>query len=196
MGLTLKAVEGGSHQAERLIALRLVAALGIAPAEGYALRDELLGEASGRHNPSILVRDVVLHARLLVDAKLNVLVDRGPKLPVVAAGILVVGVVLGVVDVLLGAVAAEALGGELELAGSETKGHEAEDAQQQADGLGGDVLDGADIDGLGVVPQPVAKVDTRDVVLGELLSAKGLGHGEAKEGILDVSVAPCFGENG
>src|SRR5690606_3226671 len=37
-------------------------------------------------------------------------------------------------------------------------------------------------------------VDAGNVVLGELLPAKGLGHGDLEKGICDITVAPCLAE--
>ena len=90
------------------------------------------------HDVDALVRDVVLHARLGVDGQLNSFVHGATETRVVFARVQVVSVVLGVVDVVLGSVAAQALGGHLELPGSIAKGHESEDAEEQANRLGRD----------------------------------------------------------
>jgi hypothetical protein len=77
---------------------------------------------------------------------------------------------LGVVDVLLGPVAAKAVASNLKLLGAIAKAHEAQHPEQNADSLGRHHLDGADVDSLRVVAQPIAKVDTLDVHLAELLA--------------------------
>jgi len=72
--------------------------------------------------------------------------------------------------VLFRSVATKAIAGDLELLGSVAEAHEAEHPEEDADSLCRDHLDSADIDGLGVVAQPVAKVDTLDIHLAELLA--------------------------
>jgi hypothetical protein len=78
---------------------------------------------------------------------------------------------LGVVNVLLRSVASKAVAGDLELFGSVAEAHETENPEEDANSLCRDHLDGADIDGLGVVAQPVAKVDTLDIHLAKLLAS-------------------------
>ena len=50
---------------------------------------------------------------------------------------------------LLGTVNTQALGGDLKLGGGVTKCHEREDPDQNADGIGGETLEGSDIHCLG-----------------------------------------------
>lgn len=57
------------------------------------------------------------------------------------------------------AITAKSLSGHFEFSGAITKRQEAQDPKQDTDGFGTDVFDGSDIYGLGVVPEPVAKVD-------------------------------------
>lgn len=153
---------------------------------------EKLAEKLGRgHDADSLVGNVVLHTGLGVDGELLPLVDGSTETPVVAAGILVVGVVFGVVNVLLGSVTAEPVVGDLELARTVAEGHKAEDAEEETNGLGRYRLDGAHIDSLGVISRPVAKVDPLHHEAGELLAAvEGLGGSEAKQDIRDITMAP------
>lgn len=72
---------------------------------------------------------------------------------------------------LFGSVTPEAIAGDLEFLSSVAKAHEAEHPKEDADSLCRNHLDSADIDGLGVVAQPVAKVDTLDIHLAELLAS-------------------------
>lgn len=75
---------------------------------------------------ALLVGDVVLHAGARVDLELAV-VDGPAQAGVVLAGVLAVGVAQRVVDVLLGAVDAQALFRDLELFRRVAVGHEGED---------------------------------------------------------------------
>ena len=105
--------------------------------------------ASRRGNANLLARNIVLHATSLIDCQFDTLVDGATKAAVVLGSIKVIGVVFWVVDVVFGAVAAKAFGGDFELAGAVAEGHETKDPEENADGLGGDVLDRADINSLG-----------------------------------------------
>ena len=155
-----------------------------------AAGEELPDVKGRRHDISTLVCNVVLHARFLVNGKLSTLIDRTAESPVVLAGILVLGIVLGIVDMVFGTVATKTIGCNLKLAGAEAEGQEAQDTKEQADGLCGNSLDGTDIDGLGVVAKPIAKVDAGNHQLVELLATKGASHGQGKESIFDITVAP------
>jgi hypothetical protein len=139
-------VEAGAHQTERLVELILVSASSIGPPQADALAKEPAHVQSGGHDARLLVGNVVLQAGAGINGQLHALVDRAPKSAVVLCSVEVVGIVLGVVDVVLGAVAAQAVCGDLELARAIAKGHEAQDPEEDADGFGGDVLDGADVD--------------------------------------------------
>lgn len=70
----------------------------------------------------MLVGDVVLHSGVLIDGELDSLVNWAAESSVILSGILVVGVILWVVDVVLWTVAAKTLGGDLELLGSVSAG--------------------------------------------------------------------------
>lgn len=71
---------------------------------------------------------------------------------------------------LLWPVAAQAVTGDLKLLRPVAEAHEAKDPEQDPDSLCRHHLDGADIDSLRVVAQPIAKVDAFDVHLAELLA--------------------------
>jgi len=130
---------------------------------------------------------------------------------VVLPGIDVVGVVFGVVDVLFRAVASKPLACYLELASTcdlslasavyeagmspltITKAHESKHPEQKPDSVGTDILDSANIDSLGVITKPVAKVDTLDIKLGELLvAADDTGGQESKESVFDIAMTPVL----
>ena len=105
--------------------------------------------ASRSGNSNLLARNIVFHATALIDCQFDALIDGATEAAVVLGSIKVIGVVLWVVDVVFGAVAAKAFSGDFELAGAVAESHETEDPEENADGLGGDVLDGADINSLG-----------------------------------------------
>ena len=143
------------------------------------------------HDANTLVRNVVLHASLGINGELDLLVNGPTETAVVLTGILVISVVLGVVNVLLGPVATKSFAGNFELAGAIAEGHEAEDAKEEADSFSRDGLDRSNIDGLGVVAGPVAKVGLLYHELGELLAAVvGVGGGKAEEDVFDITMAP------
>lgn len=96
---------------------------------------------------------------------------------------------------LLGPVAAEAVSRHLKLLCAVAKAHEAEDPQQDSDSLRRHHLDGAHVDGLGVVTQPVAKVDALDVHFAELL-ARLAADEQREQRVLDVTVTPVLAFNG
>lgn len=183
-------MESSSHDTESLVQVLLSLVVLIATTELDAGGEQLPHVLSGGHDTDALVCNVVLHAGLGVDAQLSVLVNGTSKSRIIVCGVDVVGIVFGVVDVLLRAVAAKSFSSDLELARSIAKCHESEDAKQETDGLGGDSLDGTDVDGLRVVTEPVSKVDSRDGHLVELLAIPGAGHGKGKQGIFDITVSP------
>ncbi|KIH89564.1 hypothetical protein SPBR_06515 [Sporothrix brasiliensis 5110] len=186
----LEAVQAGAHEAQSLVQVLLALAVAVRAAEIDALAKELTDVVGAGHDASTLVGNVVLHARVGVDGELDALVHGAAEARVVAAGVEVVGIVLGVVDVVFGAVGAQALGGDLEFAGAIAKRQEAQDAEQQANGLGRDGLDGTDVNGLAVVAEPVAKVHAHDSELVELLAAHGTGHEQLQQRVLDVAMPP------
>lgn len=148
---------------------------------------------SGRsHDADPLVGNVVFHAGFGVDTKLGLLINRASQAGIIIAGIFTLCVALGVVNVVFGTIAPETFGRDLELSRAVAKGHEAENAKKQSDSFGRHHLDGGNIDGLGVVTQPVAKVNSGDGSLVEFLAAlDGMSHGQGEQRIFDVTVSPC-----
>lgn len=142
------------------------------------------------HDIGTLVGNVVLHSSLPVDRELDALIYGTAQSSVVLAGILVISIVLGIVDMIFRSVAAEALGGDLELLRTIAKTQEAKNAKEKSDSFGRNRLDRADIDGLRVISKPVAEVDTRDHKLVELLASNGSCHQDRKKGILDIAMTP------
>lgn len=187
---TFETVQTGSHETKRLVKVGLVVVVLVGTSQLNAAGEEVPHMLGRSHDVGSLVGNVVLHARLGVDGELRSLVNGAAKAPVVLAGIDIVGVVLGVINVVFGTIAAEALGGDFEFAGAVAKGQEAEDAEQETDGLCRDRLDGTDVDGLGIVTEPVAKVDTGHHELAKLFAVEGSGHGQGEQGIFDIAVSP------
>lgn len=72
------------------------------------------------------------------------------------------------------------------------KAHEAEDPDENANGLRTDVLDGTHIDCLAVVAQPVTEIDTLDIQLAELASAGDPGQEESQQSIFNISMTPVL----
>lgn len=183
-------MQASAHQAKGFVEVDLVLAFLVAAAELDTVGKELSDMLGRGHNVTRLKGNVLFHAGALVNGKLSFLVDGATEAVVVLAGVDIVGVILGVVNVVFGAVAADSIGSDFEFSGAVSKSHETKDAEEQTDGFGRDRLDGTDVDGLGVVAEPVAKVDTGDHDLVEIFARKGVGHGEGEQGILDVTVAP------
>jgi len=75
------------------------------------------------------------------------------------------------------------------------KGHEAQDPDQNANGLGTNVFDGTHIDCLTVVTKPVSKVHSLDVELAKLAATGHSSQKKRKKGILDISMAPILAFN-
>ena len=179
-----------SHEAEGLVALSLVSATSVAPAKTDTAGKEIPNKTGRGSDTDALVSDVVLHTSVWVDGELDSLVYRATKSSVIVTSVHIVGIIFGVINMFFGAIATEAVGSNFKLLGSEAEGHEAEDAEEKSDSFGRDRLDGTDVDGLGVIPEPVSEVNSGDVELVELLAAKGLCHGNLQQSILDVSMAP------
>ncbi len=189
---TLQAVQASAHEAESLVAIGLVLVLFVTTAKFDAAGEELANMLGRCHNVIRFGGDVFLHAISLVDGEFGILVDGASEAVVVLTGVDIVGIILGVVNVVFGTVAAESIGGDFKLGGAVAKGHEAKNAEEQTDCFGGNSLDSTDIDGLGVVAKPVAKVDTRDHELAELFAVEGLCHGNGEQRIFNIAVAPCL----
>jgi hypothetical protein len=74
-----------------------------------------------------------------------------------------------------------------------SKAHESKHPEQKPDSVGRDIFDSADIDSLGVITKPVAKVDTLDIELGELLVAADDASGqEGEESVFDITMTPVL----
>lgn len=146
--LTLQAVKTGSHQSKTLIEFLFSSAILVVATKLDAAREEIPYVLGRCHNTGAIICDVVLHTRLGIDRELAVLIDRATEATVILLGVLVIGIVLGVVNVVFGSVAAQAVSSDLKFARAITESQETENAKEKANGFGGNGLDGADIDGL------------------------------------------------
>jgi hypothetical protein len=92
---------GGAEEAQGLVEFLLVSASVERSAEIDAAAEEVADQLGRRGDASVFRGDVGLQAGSLVDAQLSLFVNRGTESAVVLAGVFVVGVVLGVVNMLL-----------------------------------------------------------------------------------------------
>ena len=99
--------------------------MGVNPAEVNTSRNAVSDVARAGCPSTTVIGDVILHAGARIDQELLFL-DGPSETRIVLPGILVVGIVLGVVNVLLGAVDTESLLGDLEFSGGVAKGQEAQ----------------------------------------------------------------------
>ena len=60
------------------------------------------------------------------------------------------------------------------------------------DSLGADILDCPDIYGLGVITQPITKVDSFDIKFAKFLAPSSAGHQQIKKGIFNVAMSPIL----
>lgn len=190
MSHTFEAVKTGSEKAKSLVQILLVLVVLVSTAELDAAAEEVSDVLGRGHDASTLVRNVVLHTGLLIDAKLNALINGATKSAIVLAGILVIGVVLRVVNVVFGAVAAKPISSDLELLGAVAESKEAKDTEEQTDRFGRDRLDRAYINSLGVVAKPVSEVNTRDIELVKLLATSSAGHDNGEEDVFKIAMTP------
>ena len=133
MILTFQAMTSGPQQPQSLVQIRLVLIAIVLPPEVDRPLEQILDESRRRDDAEVFRGDVVFQAGPLVDGQLLPLVDGSSQSFVVLTGVDVVGVVLRVVDVLLGSVAAQAVAGDFELLGGVAEAHEAEDPEDDAD---------------------------------------------------------------
>ena len=89
-------------------------------------------------------------------------------------------------------VAAQAVRRNFEFPGAVPKTHETEHPNNDANRFSANIFDRPDIYSLTVVPQPVPKIYTFYVELGELLPASSARHEYIEQGILDVAMAPIY----
>lgn len=152
-----------TKEPQSLVQIGLVSILVVAAGELDGTTEKLANEPRRGFNARVLVGNVVLQAGALINGEFDTLIDWTTKTLVILAGIQVIGVVLGVIDVLFGAslwvsvcrkagkglnvpVAAKTLLGDFKLAGAVTEGHETEDPEQEPDGLCADHLESTNLE--------------------------------------------------
>ena len=99
--IVFKTVASGPEKAQGLVEFLLISAPVERSAEIDAAAEEVAHQLSRCGNAQVFRGDVVLQAGSLVDAQFSLFVNGGTKSAVVLTGVLVVGVVLGVVNMLL-----------------------------------------------------------------------------------------------
>ena len=69
---------------------------------------------------------------------------------------------LWIVNVLFWTIATESVCRDLEFARGKAEGHEGKAPEQDSNGIGRELLESTDIDGLRVISEPIAKVDWKN----------------------------------
>lgn len=92
-------MESSTHQSKCLVQVFLPVITLIPSTELDTLSEEASDMESTCHDVHVLVGDVILHACFFIDGQLNTLIDRASQATVILTRVLVVGVVLGVVNV-------------------------------------------------------------------------------------------------
>ena len=89
-------------------------------------------------------------------------------------------------------VAAQAVHRNFEFPRTVAKTHETEHPNNDADRFSANIFDRSDIYSLTVIPQPIPKIYTFYVELGELLPTSSARHEYIEQGILDVAMTPIY----
>ena len=100
-----------------------------------------------------------------------------------------------IINVLFWSIAAESFCGDLKLFGAVAKAHETEHPEDHPNGFCRYVLDGPHINRLGIVSQPVPKVDPLDIEFPKFLTASSSGHEDVKQSVFNVSMTPILSFN-
>jgi hypothetical protein len=100
----------------------------------------------------------MLQTSPLINIELPSLVHGGTETAIVLPRIDVIGIVLGIVNMLLRPVATESIPRDLELASSIPERHETEHPEQKSNGFSADILNRAYVDSLAVISQPIPEV--------------------------------------
>lgn len=87
-------------------------------------------------------------------------------------------------------VAAQAVHSNFKFPGTVSKTHETKHPNNDANRFSANIFDGSDIYSLTVIPQPIPKIYTLYVELGELLPTSSARHEYIEQGILDVAMTP------
>lgn len=92
-------MESGTQKSKRLVQVFLPVVTLVPSTELDALSEEASDMESTGHDVHVLVCNVILHARLFIDGQLDTLVDGATQTTVILTRVFVVGIVLGVVNV-------------------------------------------------------------------------------------------------
>ena len=148
----------------------------------------VLDVACARCNSKILVSYVILHTRLLVDFELDRL-HWWSKSLIILPSIGIVGIVLGIIDVLLWSINPKPFFGDLELGSCIAKGEKREDPDKDPDGGRLYAFQRAYVNSLAVVSKPITKVNTFDHHRGPLMASD---KRHRLEHVFDVSMPPIM----
>jgi hypothetical protein len=201
-----------AQKTKRLVKVLVVFGLLVPSAKIDSLTEEIADETRRGGNTLILRGNVVLHASPLINSQLDSFVHRTTQSPVILPRVDVVRIVFRVVDVLFRAITPKAVLCDLELACAIAEAHETKDPKQEPDSVGADIpvvllaiapyylscsnsilLDSSNIDSLGVITQPVAKVDTLDIEFAEFLVTSNDASGqESEESVFDIAMTPVL----
>ena len=97
-----------------------------------------------------------------------------------------------IINMIFRTVATKSVCSDLELPSAVAKGHKPKNPQQDANSFSRDIFDRADINRLGIISQPVSKIDSGNHQLVEFLSTGSSGHQKREESVFDISMAPCL----
>jgi hypothetical protein len=140
-----------SQKSESFVKVILVTISVVLASQLDAAFVQIADKSSRCCDASILRSNIVLETGPLVNTQLTAFVNWSTKAAIVLAGIEIVSVVFGIVDVLFWAVAAETFSSDFELLCSETEAQKAENPQQETDRFCADHLDRAYIYSLRVI---------------------------------------------
>lgn len=99
--LAFQTVQTSAHQPKCLVQVLLSVFARVITPQFDTLGEEAPHMERTRHDISILVRNIILHARFLIHGQLDTLINWASQASVVLASVFVVCIVLRVVDVVL-----------------------------------------------------------------------------------------------
>lgn len=158
----------------------------ILPAEMNASGEALLDIIRTRSPSAPFIGYVVLHASLRINLKLDGL-NRWSQSWIILPGILIIGIVLRIVDMLLRPVHSQSFFCHFKLRCSISEAQERQDPDEDPDGTGLNALEASHIDGLTIISQPVAKVHSFHHHRGPFVA---LNERNGLEEILNISMPP------
>lgn len=142
-------MQPGAQETKCLIELRVIIGTIEISSQTDAFVENSPDVRSRSNNASLLICNVILHSSSVVNGQFDTWVDGATQPPIVLSGIGIVCIVLGVINVIFGTIATQALWSNLELLGARAKSYETKDPHQNANSLGRDVLDSGKINSPG-----------------------------------------------